>query len=268
MENSYSLFLARIDIQHRARHFGREPREDDGCKLENLRKSLVPLLAQLTRLQLAAEAYDSAEPQNNYIDDSLTHWDILADIPAESMPAPIFSPSSAPNNAGVSAPSDTIVPVELQKIALPSNNNVVPGHAHIELLLRQKQAKTHLTHLRELIAEKSFHYSDLIRTAPRKAVVTKARASLKAINMDISFHCQVYSRCRLRLIKLGADELTLKHFRQLQKQDIKASTAILTPNEPGSTVLKLSWIWHDVAHHILPPDADLTDNPATIHECM
>jgi len=87
--------------------------------------------------------------------------------------------------------------------------------------------------------------------------------------MRISFHSQVYSRCRARLILLGADAATLQQFRELKKQDIKASTAILTPNEAGSTALELSWIWHDVARHILPrADADLSDNPATILECI
>ena len=45
--------------------------------------------------------------------------------------------------------------------------------------------------------------------------------------------------------------------------------AILTPNEALSTTLELSWIWHDVAHHILPcADADFSDNPTTILECI
>ena len=164
---------------------------------------------------------------------------------------------------------DTTLPIELQTIGLPSNKNVTPGYDHLEILLRKNQAKTHLNHLHELIAEKSFQYSDLIRGAPRKRVITRARGTVKGINMRISFHSQVYSQCRSRLIQLGADTPTLQQFRELKRQDIRASTAILTPNEAGSTTLELSWIWHNVARHILPrADADFSDNPATILECI
>ena len=72
------------------------------------------------------------------------------------------------------------------------------------------------------------------------------------------------------MVKLGADHATLQEFRELKKDDIKASTAILKPNTPGSTTLHLSWIWHDMAGHILPgADADLSStDAATILECM
>ena len=55
----------------------------------------------------------------------------------------------------------------------------------------------------------------------------------------------------------------------LKKQDIRASMAILIPNKARSTMLELSWIWHDVTHHILPhANANFSDNPTTILECI
>ena len=39
------------------------------------------------------------------------------------------------------------------------------------------------------------------------------------------------------------------HFKVLTVNDIKASTAIVNPNEPGSTQLKLSWIWRSANGH-------------------
>lgn len=252
------------------RNIGRDPREEDARKLDNLRSSLVPLLAQLSRLQVASGVYDCSSSENMPQETSLQQWDTLADLPAE-VSIGTDPRQGDPIRSAVqtdSVPTDTPLPVERQTIGLPSNDNVTSGHAHSELFLRKIQAKTHLNHLRELIAEKSFHYSDLIRGAPRKAVITRARAALKAINQRISFHCQVYSRCRSCLVHLGADHATLNQFCELKKEDIKASTAILTPNESGSTSLKLSWIWNDVAHHILSPmDADVPDNPATMLEC-
>ena len=129
--------------------------------------------------------------------------------------------------------------------------------------------KTKPNHLRELIAEKLFQYSNLIQGAPRKHVVTRARGTVKGLNVWISFHSQVYSQCQSRLIHLSADTETLQQFCELKKQDISASMAILTPNEAGSTTLELSWIWHDVTRHILPhANANFSDNPATILECI
>ena len=101
-------------------------------------------------------------------------------------------------------------------------------------------------------------------------VVTTSWGTIKGINSQISLRCQVYSHCRSQLIELGTDDETMTQFRELKKEDIRASTAILTPNTPRSTSLQLSWIWHDVTQHILSAvDAELpTTDAATILECM
>jgi hypothetical protein len=39
--------------------------------------------------------------------------------------------------------------------------------------------------------------------------------------------------------------VTSSIFQRLTKGDLNASTAILQPNEPGSTNLRLSWLWHN-----------------------
>ena len=201
------------------RQFRHDPREEDGRKLENLRTSLVPLLAQLTRLQVASGVYECAQSQTTHRNYSLEEWDILDETPDQERPdgeatsvqtSQLALDGSAPDGSAPdgSAPRDTTLPIELQTIGLPSNKNVTPGYDHLEILLRKNQAKTHLNHLCELIAEKSFQYSDLIQGAPRKRVVTRARGTVKGINMQISFHSQVYSQCRSHLIHLGADTPT------------------------------------------------------------
>ncbi|KAF8952217.1 hypothetical protein BDZ97DRAFT_2066652 [Flammula alnicola] len=219
-------------------------------QMEKLRKALAPLLTELARLQAAAGAFQSTRSDTTEQDETMEDWDNVAEVEEES------------------ASADDNIPVERQTLCLPSNGNVGPMYDEIELALRKTQAKAHLNQLRELIAEKSFQYSDVIRAAPRKGVRTRGRAAVKDLNMRISFHCQVYSRCRARLVLLHADEATLQKFRLLKKEDIKASTAVLRPNTPGSTTLQLSWIWHSVRRHILPDaDADLSDaDPATILE--
>jgi hypothetical protein len=303
INKSFRLF-SRIDIRQRLRHYGRDPRGDDRQKMDKMRESLSPLWVELNRLQVAAGVYqcqaqhspsqsvsepapsnpahpapsnpahpdpsNPAEPAPPV--DPLAYWDIIVQDVDEPTIVPTTETQTNKNKGARTrsqATQEDMVPVEKQTLHIPSNQNVTPRHDDVELALRRNQARSHLHQLRELIAEKSFQYSDVIRKAPRKGVRTRARGTLKAINTQISFHCQVYSNCRERLIQLGADELTMQSFRELRKEDVKASTAVLKPNTRGSTTLKLSWIWTDVRRHILSdPDAELTaSDAATILEC-
>ncbi|KAF8961009.1 hypothetical protein BDZ97DRAFT_1665083 [Flammula alnicola] len=231
-----------MDIRQRVRQLGREPRDPDRQQMEKLRKALAPLLTELARLQAAAGAFQSTRSDTPEQDETMEDWDNVAEGINDGDATP--DPDSASAAEEQAASADDNIPVERQTLCLPSNGNVGPMYDEIELALRKTQAKAHLNQLRELIAEKSFQYSDVIRAAPRKGVRTRGRAAVKDLNMRISFHCQVYSRCRARLVLLHADEATLQKFRLLKKEDIKASTAVLRPNTPGSTTLQLSWIWH------------------------
>ena len=154
--NTCCSFPTRIDIQHHVCQFRCDPWEEDGCKLENLRTSLVPLLAQLTRLQVASGVYECAQSQTTPRNYSLEEWDILDETPDQERPdgeATLAQTSqSVPDGLAL---RDTTLPIELQTISLPSNKNVTPGYDHLKILLRKNQAKTHLNHLHEFIAEKS-----------------------------------------------------------------------------------------------------------------
>ena len=103
----------------------------------------------------------------------------------------------------------------------------------IELVLQRRQACQHLTDLRGAIANKLFQYSHVLRVAPGKMIRNRARSSIKKLNDVISFHCRAYTKCRLAMIRLAAGEHILSSFPVLSKQDVKASTALLTPNIPG-----------------------------------
>ncbi|KAF8806062.1 hypothetical protein BYT27DRAFT_7102812 [Phlegmacium glaucopus] len=61
----------------------------------------------------------------------------------------------------------------------------------------------------------------------------------------------MYARCRARLVQLGADPATQTRLRVLLIDDVRSSTAIVNPNVPGSTKLKLSWIWQTAGGHRL-----------------
>jgi hypothetical protein len=256
--------LFRIDIQDRVRRLTRVPSSADQITVERSRLQLSTLFAQLPQLQANAGVTSlAAAPAPQALDaspappafDDTQFEDEMEDISSEN-PDPV-------------AQSPVPVP-EQQMLHLPSNRNVTGNLGPVELRLRKQQAKKHLTKLRELIADKSFQYSHVIRDAPRKAVSTRARTVVKNLNMEIAHCARLYNHCRSRLMLLGADAYTLDIFRHLSYQDIKASTAILDPNTPGSTQICLSWIWQSkqtISASILAgAGSDIVD-PASITEC-
>jgi len=145
--------------------------------------------------------------------------------------------------------------LENRILCLPSNKNTGGLFAKEELELRIIQAESHLQHLQDLIADKSFHFSELIRPGNKPGVRTRARSAMVQMNVKIAFHARTYNRVRSRMIQLGADDDLLKDYRLLDKSDTKSSTAILDFNRPGSSTIKLSWIWHSVRTR-LGPDLD------------
>lgn len=53
----------------------------------------------------------------------------------------------------------------------------------------------------------------------------------------------MYNHCRVALEKLNAGSEIQDKYKRLGMEDIKSSTILIDPNRPGSTRLKLSWIW-------------------------
>jgi hypothetical protein len=175
------------------------------------------------------------EDEENLFDD--LDADILGIVISETQPQLTY------NFATPAEATDNIFP-EKRPLIMPSTF-FPKDHplSKTELRLRKKQGSRFITALREIIADKSFQYTHIIREAPRKAVITRARNTIIKLNLKIAFYCKVYGRCRAALIRLAADEDTLDIYRTITKQDVKASSAIMNPNSPGSTSLSLSWIW-------------------------
>ena len=138
---------------------------------------------------------------------------------------------------------DDITPPELKCLPLPSSLPNERSLHKLELTLRIKQASRCLTAIREAVAEKSFQYSHIIRSASTNAVRTRSRTVVRRISDKISYLSKVYCRSRSAMCRLGANEQIMNTFRELKREDVKASTAILNPNIPGSSTLHLSWIW-------------------------
>lgn len=152
--------------------------------------------------------------------------------------------SATAPSASSGSPIEQMSPIHLVPLPMPSTSKSPnPLHQAIELTLREQQASRLLNSLRETIADKSFQHSHVLRVAPRKAVRSRARSVIIQLNSRISFYCRVYNKCRLAMVRLGANQEILSKFRVLLKGDVKSSTALLDPNKPGSSTLQLSWIW-------------------------
>ena len=202
---------------------------------------MITLVQELKQKMHAAgviEKHSTTSP----LPEPLSIWDeiVYESVPGESNEIPdVIEDPASPGP----------IQIENQIMPLPSNGNVGPDYNHLELSHRISQADHHLNRIRDLIAEKSFQFSHVIRVAPRKTVNTRSRTEVRKVNLQISVHCRLYTQCRNRLIKLGAPPDTISQFRVLTVDDVKASTAIINPNEPGSTKLKLSWIWQSAGGH-------------------
>lgn len=232
---------------NRVRRIGRVIDETEQSKIEELREVLKTYFLHLAELQAKAGINHERGAANlAFVGDDID-WDGQTTI----------TNNNVTNDAGVAYPPVGIFapegdqPIEKQMICLPSNGNTHGQFVAEELELRIEQAAKHLAHLRELIADKSFQYSALIRTGNLPQVRTRARTALHEMNAKIAFHVRTYNRVRCRLVMLGADDTTLNQYQLLAREDIAASTAILNYNERGSTTaVRLSWIWQSVTIRI------------------
>jgi hypothetical protein len=203
--------------------------------VEQLRQALTTDLILLHSLR---PALDQQEAMLAYNDDPVE--DLFDDSEDEQ------EDPNAGADAGLlnSEPqADDLTPPEQKSLHLPSS--LVNEHPlrEAELSLRIKQASRYLAAIREAVAEKSFQYSHVIRSAASNVIRTRFRGTVTRISERISSMSKVYCRARSAMRRLGADEQLMHTFRELKREDVKASTAIIDPNIPGSSTLHLSWIW-------------------------
>ena len=270
------------------RRLKRHSRGADFAKIQDLRLALVPFLATLKELQEAAGAYPSGAAlagcrpppppaiaaammaaaashalPSGPADEALTYWDNFNDI------ADSNSPEHIDRDLEALIRGEADIPPEHARLVLPSHGNTDMDFEMPEIAMRKKTAHSLLSQIREVIADKSFRYTEHMRAAPRKGVRTRARTTIDDLDRKLSLLCQVYTYCRERLIDLRVDRDVLATFRVLTHEDVRCSTAILSPNLPGSTKLTLSWIWQSVNRRFEAGDTDDidTDDPVTLLEC-
>jgi hypothetical protein len=230
-------FFDRIDVRDRVKRLQKEPREECRLEVERLRRTLTSDLIHLQSLEstLNRTGFTETDVVEEPLEESFNDSD---DDVGEA------DPSEQDQVIDATDP-DLGLPPERIPIHLPSSHNTTTHHPlrQAELDLRIKQATRYLAALRDAIAQKSFQYSHVMRSAPSKAVRTRSRSAILRISDQISQYSRVYCRARAAIVRLGADERTLTKFKLLTRDDVKASTAVMKPNIAGSSSLRLSWIW-------------------------
>jgi hypothetical protein len=230
-------FFNRIDVRDRVKRLQKEPREEFRLEVERLRRTLTTDLIHLQSLRSILNQIGFTE--TDVVDEP--HEDSFNDSDDD-----VGEADSSGQDQVVDGDPDLGLPPERIPIHLPSSHNTTTTRHPLrqaELNLRIKQATRYLAALRDAIAQKSFQYSHVMRDAPSKGTRTRSRMAILRISDQIAQYSRLYCRARAAMVRLGADEPTLNKFRLLTRDDVKASTAILKPNIPGSSSLRLSWIW-------------------------
>ena len=258
----------RTDVIDRIRRLNDDPREEERAQVENMRQQLTSHFSVLSSMERRLNilpgpvAHFNDGVQSAEFDD-IGQDDGPAATTGEPVPAAMAPLTEQPD------PNLPITP-EARTIQFPSNIGLIPGQHGLEnsmmqyreeeLTVRVAQASKFLGKIREAVAEKSFQYSHIQRQAPKKSVKTRSRTVIGKLNHQLALLSKLYGRNRARLVRLGATAAILDRYRVLVAADVKASTALLDPNQMGSRTVALSWIWQ-------LDNIDPNDSPAALQEC-
>lgn len=118
----------------------------------------------------------------------------------------------------------------------------IGGLVRQEITLREGQANDMLHAIRVHLADKAVLFRTTVRPARSQATTTRAWSQVHSVERIINLNSTIYKKCRTQLSKLGADQL-LEKYRELQKSDLKATSAVADPNARGQRNSTLPWFW-------------------------
>lgn len=144
------------------------------------------------------------------------------------------------------------LPPERQPLMLPSaldlkvEDDITPFKlTSSELDLRVGQANEALSEARLSIAQKSYLFRAHVRNnAPKQSYVTRSYGETQTVQRSIELSAKIYRAARKAMVKLGAPSSLLAKYQVLEKEDLRANTAVADSNAPGQRSDSLSWIWH------------------------
>ncbi|PPQ86478.1 hypothetical protein CVT26_011993 [Gymnopilus dilepis] len=250
-----------LEIQDKVRRLARVQGGQQSDDIELARNTLHSMMATLKEKQVAAGAISAelTEEQQKLHEAALVTDEVEFDeVVQDAIPSTVIN--------------DHMITIERQTLILPSNHNVKGNFSPTELALRQRQARREISNIRDIVADLSFQFSAVLRKSPRQSARGAAQKRVKHMQHELTHHARIYTICRRRLQELGCPEDFLRHFKELRRSDLKASTEILQPNMPGSTNIQLPWIWHTGRFFTMQDQAWADDmaastDTATLLEC-
>ncbi|KAG2748626.1 hypothetical protein P692DRAFT_201805774 [Suillus brevipes Sb2] len=145
-------------------------------------------------------------------------------------------------------PRDLFRP-ETAVIPLPSNLELdrckelgLMGLVAQEITLREGQANDMLHGIRVHLADKAVLFRTTVRPARSQVTTTRAWVQVHSVERVINLNSTIYKKCRSQMANLGADHL-LGKYRELEKGDLKATSAVADPNARGQRNSTLPWFW-------------------------
>jgi len=165
--------------------YEKQPQEELRHKIEALHLKLQSLFLQLAPLQKKARIKE-IYTENNAVEQeiSVLDWEDVADESGaedDEDDVPGMTEGGAPDGASsyTNIPQiDDLSYLQNRKLVLLSNLNADPQYSKDELSIRQEQASGELNHLRDLITEKSFQYSGVIRVGRKHMKLVRAHVGV------------------------------------------------------------------------------------------
>jgi hypothetical protein len=113
-----------------------------------------------------------------------------------------------------------------------------------EQRLREGQANDALHAIRLALGYKALLFRTEVRAASSQIKTTRAWKHVTAVETSVKQHSGIYRNARHCMVRLGASEPLLDHFKVLRNQDLKSNTFIVDLNEPDQRNKKLAWFWN------------------------
>jgi hypothetical protein len=123
-----------------------------------------------------------------------------------------------------------------------------------EIQLRVGKANDALAALRTELGHKALLFRTKIRHTKNTKGKTRSWKEVKQSAKEVAKHVRCYSRARMALQRLGADDEILVKYQEIKKEDLRMSGDILEENRVGQRSDTLAWFWR------LGPNSDIEGN--------
>jgi hypothetical protein len=210
---------------------GRHPTETQTLKIAHRR---VRLQHTIDEFIAGAQRYlgDDYDEDNNIQDMDV---DFASDPPDSTDEESDDDAEPAGNPRVLFQPEHVLIP-------LPPNLGMVRcellgigGLMRQEITLREGQANDMLHAIRVHLADKAVLFITTIRLARSQVTTTRAWSQVHLVERIINLNSTIYKKCCMQLSKLQAEHL--EKYRELEKSDLKATSAVAIPTPEVSEIL-------------------------------